>query len=248
MTLPTLKNNSAFKERQYNPYREGIVPGAGAGYKTMSFEGVTQKTGLSFLVLLAAGAVGWLFPMLALPAVLVAFVLALYISFKNVSKPWATLVYSGLQGVAVGGISGMMERIYPGIVSQAVLATLAVFVVVLVLFRMKIFRTTPKLNKIFLVALLGYSLFGLINLGLMLFNVTPGMFGLYSDLGGWGIAIGILGTLLASYSLVMDFEYIENGVNNGTDEQQEWIATFSLVATLVWLYVEILRILALFRQ
>lgn len=214
----------------------------------MSYKGTLRKGLLSFAVLLGAAALGWFVPILALPAILVALVVGLIVAFKRISNPLGTLSYTILQGVAVGGISGILEQIYPGVVSQAVLATLCVFSVILFFFSRGVFRTTPLLNKIFIVSSVSYLLFGLVNLVLMLTGVTQGMFGVYGDLGGWSIAIGVLGTLLASYSLVMDFEYVKNGVNNQIDSKWEWLAVFSLIGTLVWLYLEILRLLSLFRQ
>lgn len=257
MAFPALSNNDAFQPHQsYNnqnsnpygvAYQNNQQP-TPSQTNVMTYESTIRKTGIGFLILLAAAGIGWFFPILALPAVLAGLVLGLIISFKRVTNPGLVLTYSGLQGLAIGGISGVFETIYPGIVSQAVLATLSVFAVMLVGFRFRIFRTSPIMNKIFMIAGFSYLLFGLINLVLMLTNVTPGMFGLYSDLGGWGIAIGILGVLLASYSLVMDFTFIENGVNNQAPTRYEWTAVFGLIATLVWLYLEILRLLALFRN
>lgn len=253
MSFPALKNAKVFQPQssyQSNPYAQEYSGNAGnyVAAKPMSFDSTITKSAIAFTILLAGAALGWFIPGLMLPAVLAGLVLGLVISFKQVTNPAAILSYSGLQGVVIGGISGVLEAMYPGIVTQAVLATLSVFVTILVLAKAKIFRTSPKLNRIFMVAALGYLLFGLVNLGLMLFGVTEGMFGLYSDLGGLGIIIGVLGVALASYSLVGDFEYIEQGIENQAEAKYEWFGVFGLIASLVWLYIEILRLLAIFRQ
>lgn len=244
MSFPTFRNTEQF---QNNP-QSHLYTGQNNPVVPMSLEGTLAKTAFSFGVLLLGAIAGWVVPVLMLPALLAGFILGLVIAIKRIKNPVATLSYSALQGIVVGGISGFLETLYPGIVLQAVGATLSVFAVVLVLYRLNIYRQTPLMNKIFIAASLGYLLFGLVNLGLMIFNVTPGMFGLYSDLGPWGILIGILGAALASYSLVMDFTFVENGIHNRIESKWEWLAAFSLIGTIVWLYVEILRIIALFRN
>jgi uncharacterized YccA/Bax inhibitor family protein len=265
MSFPTFKNTPQFQRSNNGAANYYSADGVDAGYRNtsgnpftqpsvqepanvMTYEGTIQKGAVSFGLLLLAAAVGWFIPALALPAILVGLVLGLVIAFKRITNPAATLVYAGLQGLVVGGISSILESVFPGVVSQAVLATLAVFAVVLFFFSRGVFRTSPLLNKIFVIAGVSYLLFGLINLGLMLTGVSDSMFGLYGDLGVFGIAIGILGTLMASYSLVMDFEFVGNGVANKLESRWEWLAVFSLVGTLVWLYLEILRLVALFRQ
>lgn len=250
MSFPTLRNTPQFNRpnTQYAPppaeYQNSPV-GSGA---TMTYEGTLTRAAIGFVILLVAAAVAWFAPVLVIPGLIVGLVLGLVIAFKRITNPAAILSYAAAEGLVVGGLSSLMETLYSGIASQAVLATLVVFAVVMFLYRVNIFRATPRMNKIFIIAAISYGLFGLINLGLMLTGVTTGMFGMYSDLGFWGIAIGILGVLLASYSLVLDFTYIENGVNNRADSKWEWFAAFSLIGTLVWLYVEILRLLALSRN
>jgi uncharacterized YccA/Bax inhibitor family protein len=246
MTTPVFKNTDAFQPE----YRGNF------GVQTsepMTYEGTAVKTVISFVTLLAGAAVGVFFmPVLEFPVliglVVVGLALGLFISFKQVTNPAAILAYSGVQGVLLGAISAALEVVYPGIVSQAVLATLSVFTVVMFLSHTKIFRTSPKLNKIFYVATIGYILFSLVNVGLMLTGISDGAFGLRSDLGFWGIAIGVLGALLASYSLVMDYEFIENGVRNHAEKRMEWLGAFGIIVSLVWLYIEILRLLALARR
>lgn len=241
MSFPALKSTEEF-----SPSR--TVGGFTQADGKFSFSGVVTRAGVAFVFLLAGAALGWVVPILLWPALIVGLVLGLVAAFKRVRNPYMTLGYAAVEGVVVGGLSFLMESWYPGVVTQAVMATLVTFVTVLVLYSFKVIRATPKLTRFFIVAAVAYLLFGLLNIILMLTGVTTGMFGLYSDLGWLGIAIGVLGVLLASYSLLSDFTYIGYAVDNQVDETWEWFAAFSLIGSLVWLYIEWLRIMALFAR
>jgi uncharacterized YccA/Bax inhibitor family protein len=139
---------------------------------------------------------------------------------------------------------------WEGIVPQAVFGTLAVIGVTLFLFLSGKFRTSPRMTRIVLVAMVGYMVFSLVNFGLMVFGATDGMFGLRSmEIFGipLGVFLGILVVFLAAYSLVMDFESIQAGVEQGAPRVFGWQAAFGIMVTVVWLYVEILRLLAILR-
>lgn len=213
--------------------------------KPMTYENTISKTAMLFLIVLATAAVGWFMPILALPAAIIGLVLGLVNAFKKEPSVPLIVLYAVFQGVFLGGISGIFEAQWPGIVSQAVIGTLSVFAVTLLLFRSGKVRTSPRLNKIFLVAIVGYAAFSLVNFIMVMF--VPGVDG-WGMRSGWiGVAIGVLAVLLAAYSLVMDFELIQNGVKNRVPEKWAWSAAFGLMVTLIWLYVEILRILAILR-
>lgn len=218
--------------------------------KPMTYENTISKTVLLFVIVLAFGAVGWFVPALALPAAIIGLVLGLVNSFKKQPSVPLIVLYAVFQGVFLGGISGIFESQWSGIVSQAVIGTLAVFGVTLLLFRSGKVRTSPKMNKIFMVAIFGYLAFSVVNLVLMLTGVNQDPWGMRgATIFGipLGLVIGGLAVLLAAYSLVMDFELIQNGVRNRVPEKWAWSAAFGLMVTLIWLYVEILRILAILR-
>ncbi|WP_053386910.1 Bax inhibitor-1/YccA family protein [Leucobacter japonicus] len=218
--------------------------------KPMTYENTISKTVLLFVIVLAFGAVGWFVPALALPAAIIGLVLGLVNSFKKQPSVPLIVLYAVFQGVFLGGISGVFEGQWPGIVSQAVIGTLAVFAVTLLLFRSGKVRTSPKMNKIFMVAIFGYLAFSVVNVVLMLTGVNQDPWGMRgATIFGipLGVVIGGLAVLLAAYSLVMDFELIQNGVRNRVPEKWAWSAAFGLMVTLIWLYVEILRILAILR-
>lgn len=218
--------------------------------KPMTYENTISKTVMLFLIVLAFGAVGWFVPVLALPAAIIGLVLGLVNAFKKEPSVPLIVLYAVFQGVFLGGISGIFEAQWSGIVSQAIIGTLAVFAVVLLLFRSGKVRTSPRANKIFLIAIVGYAAFSLVNVVLMWTGVNSDPWGMRgATIFGipLGVLIGGLAILLASYSLVMDFELIQNGVKNRVPEKWAWSAAFGLMVTLIWLYVEILRILAILR-
>lgn len=222
----------------------------------MTYDDVIRKTLVSFLVvLLGAGAsvtVGATSPALLMVLVVVGLlgglVLGLVNSFKKEPNPALILAYSACQGLLLGGISMLLEMQFPGIVLQAVLGTVIVFGSVLALFRSGKVRATPKLTKMFMVAGMAYFVFSLVNVGLMMFGGTDSMFGLRGEMPLLGLALGALGILLATYSLVMDFTNIQEGVDAGVAKRFGWAAAFGLTVSLVWLYIELLRIIAIVRS
>jgi uncharacterized YccA/Bax inhibitor family protein len=216
----------------------------------MTYDDVIVKTLGCLSVVLVGAVVGWAFPILLLPGVLVGFVLGLVNSFKREPSPGLILAYAAAEGLFIGGLSAFLEARFPGVALQAVIGTLSVFAVTLLLFRNGKVRATPKAIRFFMIALIGYAVFSLVNLGMMLFGATHTMFGM-RDMQIFGIPlgvfVGILAIGLAAFSLIMDFTSIEYGVNNGAPQRYSWTAAFGLTVTLVWLYVEIIRLLAILR-
>lgn len=210
----------------------------------MTYEDTIVKTAVSFAILLVGAVVGWMVPILAIPAAIIGFVLALVNIFKK--KPSAALVlaYAVFEGIFVGGISRLFETAYGGIVPQAVLGTLVVVGVTLALFANGKIRASKKATKIFFIAMIGYMVFSLVNFGLTAFGVLDG-FGLRS--GPLGVIIGILVIIMAAYSLVLDFDQIQTGVKRGAPRIYGWQGAFGIMMTVVWLYLEILRLLAILR-
>lgn len=226
-----------------------VPPDAGSA-RPMTYENTIAKTVLLFVIVLAFGAVGWLatpmFPALPIIAAVLGLVFGLVNAFKKQPSVPLILLYAVFQGVFLGGISMIFEAQWSGIVMQAVIGTLCVFGATLLLFRSGKVRTSPRMNKIFMIAIVGYLAFSVVNVILMVTGINQDPWGMRS---GWlGIAIGLLAVLLAAYSLVMDFEGIQNGVKNRVPEKWAWSAAFGLMVTLIWLYIEILRILAIFRN
>ena len=178
-------------------------------------------------------------------------ILGLVNSFKRKPSPALILAYAAFEGLLLGGFSGFMEARYEGIVVQAVLATLATFGAMLAAYSYGGFRVQGRFRRVVVVATLGYGIFCLINLGLSMTGAVGGAWGLRSmTIMGipLGVPLGILAVILASFFLAIDFESIENGVRNGLPQRYAWAGAFGLVVTIVWLYVEFLRLLSYFRD
>jgi uncharacterized YccA/Bax inhibitor family protein len=251
-----------------NAHLEGMyaAPSAGAQQTDrMTVEDTVYKTIALFAVLLVAAVGGWIWTMAGVtPAnpepnlapwligALGGFVLAMVNIFKKKVSVPLIMAYAAFEGLFVGGISAYFDFIFPGIVIQATLATVSVVGVTLALFASGKVRASKKATKIFLIAMIGYAVFGLVNIVLMMFNapIAGGPFGLYSqEVFGipLGLIIGVLVVIMAAYSLVLDFDQVQQGVRNGAPRQFAWKAAFGIMVTVVWLYVEILRILAILR-
>lgn len=232
------------------------APSAGPSHTgRMTYDDVIMKT----LACLAVVLVGAAIPMLLVPGAagslmivgaLGGFVLGLVNAFKREPAPALILAYAGLEGMFLGGLTLVLDNMFPGIGLQAVLGTLSVFAVTLVLFRSGKVRATPKAMRFFMIAMIGYAVFSLVNLGLMMFGAVDDPWGVRGfEIAGipLGIIIGLFAVGLAAFSLIVDFTSIEQGVNAGAPQRYSWTAAFGLTVTLVWLYVEILRILAILR-
>jgi uncharacterized YccA/Bax inhibitor family protein len=235
-------------EQLQQMYRQPAAGPADTG--RMTFDDVIVKTAACLGVLLAGAAVTMFVSMglaslLMIVGALGGFVLALVNTFKKQPSPALILAYAGLEGLFLGGLTRVLDTMYPGVGLQAVLGTLSVFTVTLLLFKSGKVRATPKAMKFFMIALVGYALFSVVNLVMMMTGLTSEPFGLRS--GIIGVAIGILAIGLAAFSLVMDFTSIEEGVRNGAPQRFSWTAAFGLTVTLVWLYVEIIRLLSILR-
>lgn len=219
----------------------------------MTYQDTIFKTLAGFAVLLVGAAVGWIFPALAIVGAIAGLVLVFVNIFKKKPSPPLILAYAFAEGLLVGGVSMYFSQLFDGIVPMALFGTLGVVGVTLALFANGKVRTSKRATKIFLVALLGYAAFSLVNLGLMAFGVLDG-FSATGGLRGFeiipgvplGIPLGILVVLLAAYSLVMDFEQIQHGVQTGQPRIYGWTAAFGIIVTVVWLYLEILRLLSYF--
>ena len=213
----------------------------------MTIEDVTVRTGILLTVLVATGALTWFSGLggLAFPAVLIGFGLGLFISLKQSTNPALIITYAAVEGVFLGGISEVFNEAYPGIVGQAVLGTIAVAGTVLFLYRSGKIRVTPQFQKMIISATIGYAVLLLVNLVVSLFH--SGGLGLFSG-GPLSMLIALFAIGLASMNLVLDFDFIAKGAERGLTERYGWLAAFGLVVTLVWLYIEILRMLSYLRQ
>ena len=215
----------------------------------MTIEDVVAKTGFLFTILVVVGALAWS-ANLGMGAVLIGFlggfVLAMVVSFSKNIKPGLVIAYAGLEGLALGTLSSYYESFYPGIVSQAVIGTVAAFAGVLVMYRNGTLRATPQFTRALIGAAIGYFILGLVSLVASFFGVGQG-YGFYG-VSGLGLLLAVAGVGLASLFLVLDFDQIEKGVVAGVPEKESWRASFGLMVTVVWLYLEVLRLISILRN
>lgn len=236
--------NQAYNQPSAGPMQTG----------RMTYDDVLMRSGILFAILLVAGAMSW-FALaftgafgLVMPIMLVSIVvtigLSLYIGrARSVPVP-AILAFAAIEGVMVGAVSVLFETIYPGIVVTAVLGTLGAFAAMLVAYKVKALRATPKFTRWIVMLTFGYFIFALLNLGSSLIFG----FSAFYDTGLLGLGISVFAVGLASLNLILDFDYIERGVNNGLPQKESWRAAFGLMVTLVWLYIEMLRLISILRQ
>ena len=221
----------------------------------MTFDDVVTKTAITIGLLIASAAVAWnVIPdTLMLPALigsgLVGLVTVLLVSFRRHVSPPLVIAYAIIEGVFIGMISKYFEYLYDGIVAQAVLGTFVAAGVTLAAYKFFNIRVTAKFRKVLFMATAAFAVVCLLNFGLSFAGINLGL----RD-GGTGpvslLAVGfsLLGCVLAVLNLVLDFDYIERGVQMGAPAKDSWRGAFGLTVTMVWLYIEILRILSYLRR
>ncbi|AEV81843.1 hypothetical protein ACWT_0829 [Actinoplanes sp. SE50] len=175
-------------------------------------------------------------------AAMVGFVLGMVLSFMRMANPALVVAYAVVEGVFVGMISKAYQSFlgYDGIVLQAVVATFGVFFLMAMLYRARVIRATPKFQRIMYAVLGGLFMVMLINLVLYLFGVNTGL----RDNGPLGYLFSLVCIVVASLSFILNFNEIEEGVRQGLPKRYSWTAAFGILVGLVWLYVEILRLLS----
>lgn len=225
----------------------------------MTVEDSIAKSATLFAVVLAAAAGTWMVALanpqlglgLAVIGSLVALVLSFVLAFKKEPSVPLIMIFGVAEGLLVGGFSAALESMYSGIVLQAVLATLIVIGTTLLLFTSGKVRTTPKVTKFFMVAGLAYLVFSLVNFGLSMFGVIDSPFGLRTSVEIFGIPLGVIlgifAVVMGAYMLVGDFEFIEQGARAGAPRRFGWIAAYSVISTIVFIYIELLRLIAILR-
>ena len=214
----------------------------------MTMDDVITRTGMLLAVLVVAGGISWTLNLgggIVLISLLAGFGLAMVNTFSKTIRPGLILAYAAVQGIALGAISNALNGAYPGIAGQAVMGTICAFVGMLVAYRSGRIRVTPKFTKMLIGAAMGYLLLGLVSI-IGSFAGLGGGLGLFG-ISGVGPMIAIAGVALSSFFLILDFDAIEKGIAAAAPEQESWRAAFGLMVTIVWLYMEILRLLSILR-
>jgi uncharacterized YccA/Bax inhibitor family protein len=197
-----------------------------------------------------AAAATWALPVstgyaLAFPAAIIGLVLGLVISFKQIANPAATLAYAAIEGVFLGGISEVFNLRFPGIVTQAVIGTFGVFAGMLVVYKTGAIRVTPKLTRWVVGALIGAFVLMVVNL--VASFIVPGGLGLRSG-GPLAIIFSLVVIGVGAMTLLLDFDMADQAIRRGAPAKFAWYVSFGLLVTVVWLYLEILRLLSYFNN
>ncbi|MCW2718440.1 MAG: hypothetical protein QOG20_2905 [Pseudonocardiales bacterium] len=220
---------------------------AEVGERPITVDDIVMKTALSAGTALVTGiltAVTGAY-VLALPAFIVGFIVSLVLIFKpNLAKAPLVLVYSAAMGIALGAITGLFNNIYPGIALQAVVGTAGVFIGMLVVYKTGAVRVTPRFTKWLMGALVGVVVLMLFNLVMSLFGINTGL----RDGGPLAIVFSLVVIGVAAFSLLLDFDQADRAIRGGAPAKFAWYIAFGLMTTLVWLYLEILRLLSYLRQ
>ena len=220
----------------------------------MTLDDVLAKTAITLGVVALAAAAAFLYlPMQFLyPALigsaLVGVVTVFFVAAKSRVPVGGVLFYAAIEGVFVGAISKFFELMYPGIVVTAVLATFVTAGATLAAYKFFNIRVTPKFRKMVFIGTASLALVFLVNFVLALFNIDTGLRGSGANAGLLAIGISILAVILAVMNLVVDFDSVERGIAAQAPASESWRAAFGITVTMVWLYVEILRILSYFRS
>jgi len=226
----------------------------------MTIDSVVQKTAIALAVVMVTAAATWILSpgidanttpadisgLIAAATIgsLLAFVLSMVNSFKRVISPGLVLLFCAAEGVALGAISKVFELQFPGIVMSAVLGTFGAFAGTLAVYKFFNIKVTDKFRRMVIAAMLGVVVISLVEVVLSLFGAEIGLFG---D-GAIGLIFALLGLALGVFMLVLDFDFVEQGVANGIPDREGWRAAFAMTVSLVWIYTNLLRILAIMRD
>ncbi|MGW0547651.1 Bax inhibitor-1/YccA family protein [Streptomyces altiplanensis] len=239
-TNPYATNPYAQQDTQYG------APQAPVRGNVMTMDDVVARTGITLGLVIAGATVAWVMNLgigLAVGAALVAMVLGLVQSFKRKPVPALILAYAAFEGIFLGALSNLVNTwVSPGAPMQAVLGTMAVFVTMLVLYKTRIIRVTQRFTRYLMIAAISFMVLTAVNL---LFMVFGGGDGLGFRSGGMGILFGVVGVLLGAFFLALDFKQVEDGVAYGAPREESWMAAFGLTMTLVWIYLEMLRLVSI---
>ncbi|MBT7275832.1 MAG: Bax inhibitor-1/YccA family protein [Woeseiaceae bacterium] len=235
-----------------NTFRnEGRVIG-----QTMTLQGTVNKTGLLLSILVLTAMYTWnLFFQTGNPAAVMpiatggaigGLILALVTIFKKTWSPITAPIYAALEGLFLGGISAIFEYQYPGIVIQATGLTLGTLASLLILYKLGIIQPTENFRLMIVSATMGIAVLYFISMIMNMFGSTG--IGFIHSNGLFGIGFSLFVVAIAALNLVLDFDFIEQGAEMGAPKYMEWFGAFTLMVTLIWLYLEMLRLLAKLRS
>jgi uncharacterized YccA/Bax inhibitor family protein len=207
----------------------------------MTLDGAVNKTAILLSLCFAGAFFGWNTPGLIMPAAIIGFILAFITIFRSPAKAKVTAIpYAFVEGLMLGGITGFAESMYPGIAINAVGLTFAIVAAMLFFYKSGIIKPTENFKLMIWSGIVGVFSLYLINFIMMFFGNSIGF--IHSN-GNFGILFSLFVVGLASMTLVLDFDFIEEAADKGLPKYMEWYSAFSLMVTLIWLYMEVLRLL-----
>jgi uncharacterized YccA/Bax inhibitor family protein len=248
-------SNPALSDKTFQGLSSAQYGGAIDATQRMTLQGTVNKTGLLLILCMATAA--WTYhlymdtqdPTTAAPLMLVGvfggFILAMITVFKKTWAPVTSPIYAALEGLFLGGISAVFEMRYPGLAIQAVGLTFGTLLVMLLAYTSGLIKVNDKFRIGVVAATGGIALFYLLEMVLSFFGIH---FAAINGSGIMGIGFSLLVVGIAALNLVLDFDFIEQGVNLGAPKYMEWYGAFGIMVTLVWLYLEILRLLSKMRS
>jgi uncharacterized YccA/Bax inhibitor family protein len=221
--------------------------------EAMTISGTVNKVGILLALLMIAAYFTWNFTLsnpgigytIVIGGTIAALIVAIIVSFKKQTAPVLAPVYAIFEGLALGGLSAYMDTIYPGIAIEALTLTFTIFLSLLVIYKFKIIKATENFKLIVASATAGVALYYVASMVAGLFHVN---LPLIHSSSMFGIGFSLFVVILAAANLVVDFDFIEAGAENRVPKFMEWYGAFGLLVTLVWLYVEILRLLSKLRS
>ena len=232
--------------RSGNPaFSQGFGINQSVTGEVMTLDGTVNKTGILLGLCVGGAYFGWNAPGLVLPAVLIGFVIALFTIFRPKNSPYTAPAYAAIEGVALGGITMIFEAQYPGIGIQAIGLTFGILASLLFCYKSGIIKPTENLRLMIVAGTMGIFILYSVSFIMSFFGNSIGF--IHSN-GLFGIGFSLFVVAIASLNLVLDFDFIEEGAEKGMPKYLEWYGAFSLMVTLVWLYLEILRLLAKLRS
>ena len=211
----------------------------------MTIEGTVNKTGVSLFILVGTGYLTFdtLNPILLIGCGIGGFIFALVTIFKKEWAPITVPIYAALQGAMLGGISYMYNYLYDGIVTNAILLTVGILVSLLIAYRSGYIKATENFKLGIFAATGGIAIVYLVNFIMGFFGTGIGVMNV-NNASPLSIGFSIVVVIIAALNLVLDFDFIEEGAEKGAPKYMEWYGAFGLLVTLIWLYLEILRLLA----
>jgi len=230
------------------------TPGAptrtgGVGTGRMTIDSVVQKTGITLGVAVLVAELTWvamperLLGMAWMGGAFAGLGLALVISFKRSVNPGLVLAYAAVEGLFLGAMSKTFESLYDGVVVGAVIGTVAAFAGTLAAYKFFNIQVSPKFRKWVVAAMFGFVAVVLLDFVLSLFGAQIG----FNNFGTLGLVMSFIGLGLGVLLLILDFDFVERGIEAGLPEVESWRAAFGLTVTIIWIYIEMLRILAILR-